>query len=241
MYPRLTLDRPVKCGNSRIIETINHPDRTISKEWLSPINRDGKLFCAWCNENELPKSRKKYCSDDCVDSSSAYCYPQSSSHSFKFLMVRQDYRCAGCDFDYRPSFKKSKEQILKWMRRDVLGNINSIKVFIPSSRAKGYSEFNTKDDLDDWDRSCRKSISDTLKEYFAIKKDGIVWHYRVPDQIRNHHRVLKDNHEPEIDHIIPIALGGMAIGFDNVQILCYSCHKEKTKLDIKEIRKNANP
>lgn len=39
----------------------------------------------------------------------------------------------------------------------------------------------------------------------------------------------------EVDHIKPYALGGKMWDKDNLQVLCYECHKEKTKLDIKKI------
>lgn len=42
---------------------------------------------------------------------------------------------------------------------------------------------------------------------------------------------------PEVDHIVPFAKGGQAIGFDNHQALCYSCHKTKSKLDNSGPRK----
>lgn len=45
------------------------------------------------------------------------------------------------------------------------------------------------------------------------------------------------NKKPEVDHIVPIALGGDVVGFDNHQVLCYDCHKNKTKIDISEIAK----
>ena len=41
--------------------------------------------------------------------------------------------------------------------------------------------------------------------------------------------------KPEVDHIVPIALGGDTVGFDNHQVLCFSCHKNKTKLDMGDI------
>ena len=44
--------------------------------------------------------------------------------------------------------------------------------------------------------------------------------------------------KPEVDHIIPIALGGDVVGFDNHQVLCYDCHKEKTKVDMGDIAKD---
>ncbi len=37
------------------------------------------------------------------------------------------------------------------------------------------------------------------------------------------------------DHIIPIALGGDEWDLDNIQTLCETCNKIKTKKDIKEI------
>lgn len=42
---------------------------------------------------------------------------------------------------------------------------------------------------------------------------------------------------PEVDHIVPFAKGGQAIGFDNHQALCYTCHKAKSKLDNSGPRK----
>jgi 5-methylcytosine-specific restriction endonuclease McrA len=39
------------------------------------------------------------------------------------------------------------------------------------------------------------------------------------------------------DHIIPIALGGAQWDIDNIQCLCVSCNKIKTKEDMKQIAK----
>jgi 5-methylcytosine-specific restriction endonuclease McrA len=39
----------------------------------------------------------------------------------------------------------------------------------------------------------------------------------------------------EVDHIVPIALGGDMWEDSNLQVLCRSCHKEKTKQDMKKI------
>ena len=43
--------------------------------------------------------------------------------------------------------------------------------------------------------------------------------------------------KPEVDHIVPIALGGACIGFGNHQILCTQCHKVKTKIQNSGPRK----
>ena len=41
----------------------------------------------------------------------------------------------------------------------------------------------------------------------------------------------------DIDHIIPIGVGGKMHIEENVQILCYECHKEKTKKDMSKMLK----
>jgi hypothetical protein len=38
-------------------------------------------------------------------------------------------------------------------------------------------------------------------------------------------------YRPEVDHIIPIYKGGTPLGQENHQILCFSCHKAKSKVD----------
>jgi len=48
--------------------------------------------------------------------------------------------------------------------------------------------------------------------------------------------VLKTR-EGEVDHILPDALGGEPI-LANAQVLCRVCHKEKTKGDVRRVRKS---
>lgn len=43
-----------------------------------------------------------------------------------------------------------------------------------------------------------------------------------------------------LDHIIPIALGGAEFDENNLQILCKSCNKIKTKKDMSDIAKLRN-
>jgi hypothetical protein len=40
-----------------------------------------------------------------------------------------------------------------------------------------------------------------------------------------------------VDHIVPIALGGEEFDESNLQVLCFKCDKEKTRIDRKKIRK----
>lgn len=52
---------------------------------------------------------------------------------------------------------------------------------------------------------------------------------------------LKENIDkklkPEVDHIVPIYKGGQSLGLDNHQVICYSCHKGKTAVDLSGKRK----
>lgn len=47
---------------------------------------------------------------------------------------------------------------------------------------------------------------------------------------------VPEDRVPEIDHIKAVALGGLTLGFENLQILCSRCHKIKTTEDMLEIR-----
>lgn len=42
------------------------------------------------------------------------------------------------------------------------------------------------------------------------------------------------NTEPELDHIIPIFMGGIALGWENHHLICHLCHKKKTIRERKE-------
>lgn len=42
----------------------------------------------------------------------------------------------------------------------------------------------------------------------------------------------------DIDHVVPVALGGGSAGLDNLVTLCVPCHKRKTKKDMVEIRED---
>lgn len=41
----------------------------------------------------------------------------------------------------------------------------------------------------------------------------------------------------EADHIIPVAYGGGNLGLRNIQTLCKACHRVKTSIQIKEMKR----
>jgi hypothetical protein len=69
---------------------------------LEELNSKGKprKLCAWCCEGDLD-GRQKYCGKNCAESAEAHFYPQKEQ-GLKFLLERQDWKCAICQFDYLP-------------------------------------------------------------------------------------------------------------------------------------------
>lgn len=72
---------------------------------IKPLIKDGKKYCGWCGQVEIPANRK-YCSQDCIDSSDIYCFPHSNIAK-KFYIQQQQYKCAGCGFDFSGATPKA--------------------------------------------------------------------------------------------------------------------------------------
>lgn len=186
--------RPSK--NPKVLDLIkSHTGRSKDLSALRPIkleelNEKGKprRFCAWCTEVELFHGNQKYCSRQCSDSAMAVFYPQKE-HALRFLLVRQDWKCNDCQFDYKPIMEEMMRQ--------------------ERARSSYAAEVNTP--LDD------------LEWYYFKRLKGLTPYDR----------------KPEVDHVLAISKGGTALGLDNHQVLCYTCHKNKTKVDLsgKRIKK----
>lgn len=57
-------------------------------------------FCAWCNEMPIPRSKRKYCSEDCQKSAMIYSNPQSPGTKAYLLITRQSCACAACGVSF---------------------------------------------------------------------------------------------------------------------------------------------
>lgn len=79
---------------------------------------------------------------------------------------------------------------------------------------------------------CNFDYAPTLIE--IIKKKPILNPWYMAKRLKN---TIDKNRKPEVDHIIPVALGGPTIGISNHQILCFGCHREKSKSDMAAISK----
>jgi hypothetical protein len=213
------INSPVDCGNPELAQFIKSSTRSVSKDWLGPIKRDGKMFCAWCNKKELTKKRSKYCSHECLETSSAYCYPQTNSQSFFFLFQKQNKQCADCKFDYGPTLEALKKDRLKFFKIRIKNKIEKMKTMNISEAAV-----------------FKKAIEKEIQKFKAGLLAPYPFDAYTPKKIRKHHRKSKDHRQPEVDHIVPIGAGGSALGFENLQLLCFKCHKTKTSRDMVHIR-----
>lgn len=64
------------------------------------------------------------------------------------------------------------------------------------------------------------------KDKGPIISKSIFWYH-----IKRLKRAVPPQYKPEVDHIVPISKGGQSLGLDNHQIICFLCHKAKTKID----------
>lgn len=96
---------------------------------------------------------------------------------------------------------------------------------------------------------CCKGCGLGYQEYYdlAVSKKSKFYEkelhsFDVERVMRRMKRLIPREVRPEIDHVLAITLGGTALGLENHQILCAKCHKDKTKVDIKEkFSRNPNP
>jgi len=86
-------------------------------------------------------------------------------------------------------------------------------------------------------------LDEIQKEYEKIMNDSYLME-NLPYQVRENNDIQfeimnfdKRYFSIEVDHKIAVALGGDMWNKKNLQALCTDCHYEKTKLDMKEIRK----
>ena len=159
--------------------TKKHLDETSSatnKRWanLSDFKKTADSKCGWCNEIDVPGKLRKYCSDDCRNSASLYCFPQTPKTKAWVFINKQDCVCLGCGecFDE----EVDKKIMDKWMHY-------------------------TKNMPDEWKVK-------TKVTYHSVGYDtGYLWN---------------------VDHVVPLHLGGSGIGLENIQVICVPCHEKKT-------------
>lgn len=85
-------------------------------------------------------------------------------------------------------------------------------------------------------------LKNLQQEYEKIMDDAYVADnlpYQVKDDQQIEWKIThfdKQHFYEEVDHEIPVALGGPMWDPENLHTMCYDCHKEKTKEDMIKIR-----
>jgi 5-methylcytosine-specific restriction endonuclease McrA len=176
-------------GNPKVLElTKSIRERSYNLSCLKPIkleelNDKGKprRLCAWCAVEEIFGGNQKYCSNNCSTSAMAWSYPQKED-ALRYLLLRQDWKCAHCAYDYMPFLEKIVER----------------------------------------DRERNRSCAVTCFLDFAT----LPWYY-----FKRLKAKVPGDRKPEVDHVLAISKGGHSLGLENHQVLCYTCHKIKSKID----------
>lgn len=91
-----------KSGNPKVEELCKSwTKRSYNLGGLNAIKRDLLRYCAWCGEGKLNHGNAKYCTELCSHSAMAWAYPQKENSLF-VLLVKQEWKCEICKYDYRP-------------------------------------------------------------------------------------------------------------------------------------------
>lgn len=171
--------------NPAVVElTKSHRERSYRIGDLPYIRVDGEKRCYWCGDPLKTKHHaQRYCKDEnCSRSAFAWGNPQKENGMW-FLLQKQDWKCAICQFDWK-----------QYVKDHVIG--------------KSYGTHSKTDFVE-------------FNEYLVIRLK----------------QKIEQKYKPEVDHIIPIYKGGQALGLDNHQILCFTDHKAKSKIDNSGPRK----
>jgi len=175
----------------------------IPKEWIINFK---KGCCPVCGKTkfEFNKRMKVYCSKKCQQEYSKRIYTwQELADNFK---QEHGSFCDEC--------KKTKEQLTK--EKDDY-KINKRKEFL-----KNHPEIIEKQ---------RKELMDRAEDYYQqainLKEDDIhLYQYHNEEELPYQYDTF------EVDHKTAVCNGGDFWDKNNLQILCYNCHKNKTKKDL---------
>ena len=176
----------------------------IPKEWIKNFKKGCCPVCAK-TKFEFDKGMKVYCSPKCRKEYSKRIYVWQDLRD-KIIKERGE-KCVKC--------KKTEKQLSK-EKKDY--KKNNRKEFL-----KNHPEILEKR---------RKELMDEAEEKYQqalnLKEEDInIWGYGEEKELPWAYNTF------EVDHILAVVNGGDMWDENNLQVLCYSCHKEKTKEDIK--------
>ena len=184
----------------------------IPQEWIE--NRNHKL-CPVCakTKNEFDKHMKIYCSVKCQQEFNSRIFVWGS---FKDKFIDEHGRiCNKCKITER-EFNKQKEEKLVISQQEYIKihreGIELLKVELINEIEK---------------------LNNLLFDEDKLMDSRVHLLYDYPSKLRDSESIYF-----EVDHIVAIKNGGKMWDKTNLQVLCGSCHKEKTKIDLKIDNKN---
>ena len=165
------------------------------------------------------------------------------------------------EFDKGMKVYCSKEHYREWYSRTVTWSV--FKDEILDKRGKKCVECNTipedknkhfQQALDEWHKKIRsipnlqkriqeiriKELNELEEKYQNLMNDDYIIEHELRYELRDELGWKPSENEYEVryevDHIHAVALGGEMWDEKNLQILCYDCHKNKTKEDMKKLK-----
>ncbi len=156
---------------------------------------------------EFEKGMKVYCSKKCRILYNDRIYTWQE-HRDKIIKERGE-KCEECS--------KSKDQLTKYKEKFKNEQRRKYIEAHPELLEKRRKEL-----MEEAEKAYQKALNLTAEDLYVYSGiEELPWSYDTF----------------EVDHIEPVALGGDMFDKKNLQVLCYTCHKKKTKIDAKEIAK----
>lgn len=217
----------------------------------------GKPLCRWCG-GKVPKGRRAWCSDTCVDDALIRCQP---GYARRKVEERDKGVCAGCGRD-TGELKSTLRRLGVLARDGVIGYSRTL-----TKAAKRYRMTEnrlhtvatcsrTSVEADEWNRRNEEREAQGLRR-LAFAPDRVIDVTPAEQRIRLLHRRLmklaaarmtrlsmeltREGFDGigrfgvltrslwDADHILPVVKGGGGCGLENYRTLCQPCHKAATK------------
>lgn len=158
--------------------------------------------CGWCGTTNIPKGRRSWCSQKCVD---AYLMRSSSQHIRNAVHKRDKGICAMCGIDADKEFKRWRLEYweVRRLARTLAYAAPLDKVWKDGKWTFGDTRSPSAKEVSDY-------VATLLEKYApgnwtASRQSG--W---------------------DADHITPVVEGGGECDLDNLRTLCHPCHKVST-------------
>lgn len=169
--------------------------------YATPPFKGQRGRCAWCGTTQLPKGRRSWCSQKCVDE---YLSRSSSEHIRRKVFERDRGICAICGCDAEKEFSDWRA-----LRKETARLADRL---IQQSR---------------WNLECggemrfRDSAIPTWKETQKFRED-------LAKKYAPGNWTSGRSSGWDADHIVPVVEGGGECDLENFRTLCHPCHKQVT-------------